>query len=255
MSSAQAEVQRTSRRQTCHLHQVSCLVRPCATQHTHFPAQLHNSTRPLTHNKHENTIASDPCALTHTHTHTPPTWRQTQATATASRRNNSTPPGNNQNPPSLISFSMSTPLAVSQNSSDSTVLFQAPCTSIGVSRFRLLQYSAPSQHPSTISTGRSLTERCAMPKAVLLAMTAAQVGMILLREVSRKPLKSVSSSSGARTPAGYGSRACSPENHTHRQADRQTRVIHGHDVIQGFSHQGHGCTTLIKGTSNEAIRA
>lgn len=39
-----------------------------------------------------------------------------------------------------------------------------------------------------------------MPNAVLLAITAAQVGMILVKEVSRKPLNRVSSNKGARTP-------------------------------------------------------
>jgi len=39
-----------------------------------------------------------------------------------------------------------------------------------------------------------------MPNAVLLAITAAQVGMILVKEVSRKPRNRVSSNKGARTP-------------------------------------------------------
>lgn len=60
---------------------------------------------------------------------------------------------------------------------------------------------APNQHPKANNTGRSLRDKCAMPKAALLAMTAAQTGMILVREVSRKPRKSVSSSKGAKTPA------------------------------------------------------
>jgi hypothetical protein len=49
--------------------------------------------------------------------------------------------------------------------------------------------------------GRSFKERCATPKATLLLRTANQVGITLVKEVSRNPRKRVSSNNGAKTPA------------------------------------------------------
>ena len=63
-------------------------------------------------------------------------------------------------------------------------------------------YVKPSSTPKLTSIGRSFNDRCATPNAKLLLRTASHVGITLVKEVNRKPRKRVSSSRGAKTPAG-----------------------------------------------------